>query len=85
MENINMTELQDMDMTELAKLLYRDNIRQKHSEKPKVTERIQTNDDAGSRSIKPLPVTACPQVQLVGNHMIQAGSQFSVFHLLKGS
>ena len=73
--------LQGLDMTGLAKLLYRDQVRQKHSDNKEVRDLMEKKLSARD-SRKPPPVTAHEQVIFLGQRMIEALSFFHVGHYL---
>lgn len=65
-----------MDMRGLAKLLYRDDVRQKHSAKNAVREQLKNNAivTGRGRAVDPGPVTASAATQMIGNHLLEAAS-----------
>lgn len=62
-----------LDMRALASLLYRDNVRQKHSAKPRVKESMKQNAaEPRGRAYDAYPITAEHLAQMIGNHLIEA-------------
>lgn len=63
-----------------ANLLYRDNLRQKHSQKANVVKDLAKDSSLRPKAPEALPITACPMTQMMGAHLVSiTGTDPSVF------
>ena len=53
----------------MSNLLYRENVRMKHSKKKRTKETLQKHSAFSGRAAEPRPTTACPLAQMVGAHL----------------
>lgn len=74
--DIHLPEIDSLDMRGLANLLYRENVRQKHSDKHRVKQDLKKNPvvSGHGRQIDPGAITADEMTQLIGAHVIEAQS-----------